>query len=271
MNTKIGVGIVTCNRSEFFKQCVNSIPNVDTLIVVNDGTPYDSNVYPSTVKEIIQHNTNKCVGISKNEIMRYLVQDKCQFIFLMEDDIFIKNPNVFEQYIKTGEVFGTWHLNYALPGGSYNVHPQTGQYIIRKVIEDDESGMELYLYPNCTGALSFYQRGIIKQVGYMDERYKNAMEHVDHTYKIIKAGLHPPFWWFADIAKSWEYIGNITKSDEGSEIRKDKTQWQKNFNEACAWFRHKHGYIPQQVPQTEESEVFRVLSNIQTNFARKVQ
>jgi hypothetical protein len=35
--------------------------------VVNDGDPYDSSLYPSSVKEVIQHTKNKSVGVSKNE------------------------------------------------------------------------------------------------------------------------------------------------------------------------------------------------------------
>ena len=41
MSSNIGVGIVTCNRPEFFEQCFKSIPShiggIDHIVIVNDG------------------------------------------------------------------------------------------------------------------------------------------------------------------------------------------------------------------------------------------
>ena len=39
---KIGLGVITYNREEFFKKCFESIDSnyIDELVVVNDGTPY---------------------------------------------------------------------------------------------------------------------------------------------------------------------------------------------------------------------------------------
>ena len=43
---KIGVGITTCNRKDFFLQCINSLDfeKIDYIVVVNDGEPYDINL-----------------------------------------------------------------------------------------------------------------------------------------------------------------------------------------------------------------------------------
>ena len=94
MSNKIGVGVVTCNRREFFQDCINSIPKneVDTLIVVNDGSQYQGANIPSHVSEYIQNKQNLGVGESKNIIMRKLIQDGCDHIFLVEDDMSIVNP-----------------------------------------------------------------------------------------------------------------------------------------------------------------------------------
>jgi GT2 family glycosyltransferase len=37
--SKIGIGIVTCNRNEFLRKCIKSIKNdwYDELVIVNDG------------------------------------------------------------------------------------------------------------------------------------------------------------------------------------------------------------------------------------------
>jgi len=268
MSNKIGVAIITCDREEFFKQCVNSIPEVDSLIVINDGFQYNNDCYPKRVKEVFQHTRNKSVGISKNEALRFLVQDGCDHIFLCEDDIIIKNPDICRKYIHTAEISGIWHLNYG-GHGIYNRNQQTGEAVVKNIVKytDDVS---VDFYHNILGAWSYYLRGIIKSIGYMDEHYVNAFEHVDHTYQIIQKGLHPPFWWFADAHESWKDIEDIKKYHEGSVIRKNQAEWQKNFNNACSWFQHKHGFIPMQMPETPQERVGAILETIQQSYARNV-
>jgi hypothetical protein len=50
---------------------------------------------------------------------------------------------------------------------------------------------------------------VLEQVGLIDERFYNAFDHVEHTYRIIKAGFHPNFWWFADVANSHDLLSDI--------------------------------------------------------------
>jgi glycosyltransferase involved in cell wall biosynthesis len=266
MKNKIGVGIITCNRENFFKKCVDSIPDVDSLVIVNDGEPYDNSIYPDGA-EVIQHTKNKCVGVSKNEALRYLIQDGTDHLFLIEDDMLIKNPEVFNQYIKTAETSGIWHLNFGYHGPANKT--AEGQKNPRQVVEYD-NGIEVALNPNCVGSFSYYLRGVIKHVGYMDERFKNAWEHVEHTYKIIDAGLHPPFWWFADVANSDEYINEQACSEVNSTIRKND-EWTKNMREGMAWYRHKHGIAPVETPDTKPEKVLQILDDIEKKYARKVK
>lgn len=266
MKNKIGVGILTCNRLDFFKKCIESIPNADEIVVVNDGLPYSNDVYPGKVKSVIQHTKNKCVGISKNEALRYLIQKECDHLFLVEDDMLIINPNVYEHYIHGAEASGIWHLNFGYHGPA-NKKPD-GTKNPRTTVEY-EPGIELAFNPNCVGSFSYYHKGVIKNIGYMDERFNNAWEHVDHTYRIIKAGLHPPFWWFADMADSDQYINELACSEVNSTIRKTP-EWSKNMQLGMAWYEHKHGFIPTKTPDTPPQKIIEILEGIQKNYARKV-
>lgn len=266
MSHKIGIGLITCNRIDFFKNCVNSLPSVDSIVVVNDGSPYPNDVYPSKVKEVIQHQTNKCVGISKNEALRYLIQDGCQSLFLVEDDMLIKNQDVCLAYIRAAEASGIWHLNFGYHGPA-NKRPD-GSKFPRTTLEY-APGITLAFNPNCVGSFSYYLRGVIKKAGYIDEKYINCWDHVDSTYKIIKMGFHPPFWWFADLANSDEYIAEQACSEVNSVIRKTE-EWKKNMYMGAAYFKHKHGYIPTDIPDTPPNKVIEILEQIQKNYARKV-
>jgi glycosyltransferase involved in cell wall biosynthesis len=264
MNNKIGVGVITCNREEFFKNCINSIPAVDKLVVVNDGQPYSKEAYPSKVTELIQHEKNKCVGISKNEAMRYLMQNDCQHLFIIEDDMLIKKPDVFEQYLKAASVTGIWHLNFAYHGPANK--DQNGNKRPRQVV-DYGNGIEIALNPNIVGSFSYYLRGVIKAVGYMDERLKNCWEHVLHTHKIAQLGLHPPFWWFADLANSDDYIAEQACSEVNSVIRKTP-EWQKNMREGMELYKYLMGDYPTKTMDTPPDRVLQILEQIRKNYAK---
>lgn len=279
---KIGLGLITCNKQDRFEQSVARIPDgLDCFVVVNDGDPYPDRVYPKGCA-LIQHQRNKCVGISKNDALRYMIDQDIDHLFLIEDDILIKDPNIFEAYIKAAEVSGIWHLNYGLHGPANKVQTQQGPMNVqeRHKLRSDtapnpratieyESGIEIAFYPNCVGAFSYFYRGIIKHIGYHDERFKNCWEHVEHTNRIINAGLHPPFWWFADRADSMNYLDEIPDSIEQSTIA-HTPEWMKNFEEGMNWYQHKHGWTPQKTPDTPQPEVLQKLDEIQKNYARKV-
>lgn len=280
MKNKIGVGYITCNAQDRLEESLPLIPNVDEMVIINDGSAYDASVYGD--KEVIQHTKNKGVGISKNDAMRYLVQHDCDHIFIIEDDVLIKDEKVFEKYIKTAEASGIWHLNYALQGPANRVQSNQGPMYIndrqnldqdtaanpRQIVEYTDD-IKLALYPNCVGAFSYFLKSVIKHVGYHDEHFHNAWEHVEHTNRIIKAGLHPPFWWFADIAESWNYLSDIEGCIENSAIAKTE-EWNRNLQEGMEWYKHKHGHYPQQTPNTSEQEVMAVLEKLETSYARKV-
>jgi GT2 family glycosyltransferase len=203
---RIGVGVITFNRLPLFVQCINSIPPVDRLIVVNDGASYPDDKYPATITRLIQHHRNMGVGVSKNDALKYLMAEGCEHLFLCEDDIRIKNSDVFNRYIRIADLTSMPHLNYGLHGPANKT--LNGEPNPRKVIQvSPEDNVVFYQYP--VGAFSYYHRSIIEKVGFMDEFYKNFHEHVDHTLKIIKAGHYPPYGWFADIENSDNFIEDL--------------------------------------------------------------
>lgn len=262
-SNKIGIGIITCDRIGFFKKAISSIPKVDCVVVVNDGKPYNNDQYPSGV-EIIQHDYNMSVGVSKNDAIRYLMDQDCDHIFIMEDDVEIINQNVCDEYIKTARSSGIWHLNYGLHG-FYNRNKE-GKPITKYV--SDINGVKVSLYHNILGAWSYYYRGIIKHCGLMDERYHNAWEHVDHTYYIIQKGLHPPFWYFADIYQSENYISDIQENFGGSKIRSNNKSWQNNMALGAGIYRQKWGFEPTQTPDLGLDNAIESLKFISKNYSK---
>jgi GT2 family glycosyltransferase len=237
MNNKIGIGIITCNRPEYLKRLSESLfPLVaEKGIVVNDGDRVDWSVRGDGV--VLHENipSKQGVGKSKNIALRHLLNAGCDYIFLLEDDIVIKDKDVFNKYIEASKLSGIHHFNFAFHGKD-NYLPN-GAPAERLRVEYSKD-VAVCFYPNVYGAFSFYTRECLEAVGLMDEEYYNAMEHVDHTFFISQAGMTTPFRWFADIADSNKYIEEIDKNHSGSEIRRD-SKWLDNFQKAVTRFAEK--------------------------------
>jgi len=200
---KIGVGIITRNRPGFFKKLIATIPNMDRVVVVNDGDAYDNSLYPDVVSEVIQHTKNMGISKSKNDALRFLLNAGCKHIFILEDDITIRDEEIFSKYIRASAASGILHFNYAFHG-NWNMDDRGNP--LYKLKKTYPNGITVTFHHNLTAALSYYRDRVIKTVGYLDENYKNVLEHVDHTFQIVKHGFHPPFWWFADILESYKGI-----------------------------------------------------------------
>lgn len=248
---RVGVSIITCNRPEFYKKCYDSIagnPDIDVMVVVNDGVEYSHHY---TTCHYIQNESNLGVAKSKNKALRFLMDSGCDHLFLMEDDIYVKDPTVFQKYIEASKTSGIQHFNYALHGNMNKRWPE-GTPNPRLVI--DYGTLKVSLYLHCVGAFSYYSKKCIESCGYMDEDYFNACEHVDHTYRIIKSDLHPPFWYFADIHDSEKYLGDEPWTLENSTIssRPDHRQLMASSDKS---FISKHGMLPMQIPMVPEEVV----------------
>jgi len=235
---KVGLGLTTYNRPEYFAQSIASAieANPDFLVVYNDGStkPYDEEY--KKVKdncEIIHEVENKGVALAKNALLKRLLELGCDHIFLQEDDIIIKSPSVFKKYIEVGKKLGIHHLNFAHHGPA-NVDGL--QY---------SDGVVDY-YPHCVGAFSYYTRECLEEVGLMDENFHNAWEHVEHTKRIGDMGYTTPFSAFADVSNSKDLLEEIPGSIEYSSIRPSK-DWKERMRTGLEYWRTKDPTCPVEI------------------------
>jgi glycosyltransferase involved in cell wall biosynthesis len=233
---KIGIGIITCDRPDYLKKLINSLKDLKgaKLVIINDGLKQIDGGNKLTVYNNVPPKQG--VGKAKNRALNQLKE--CEYIFLIEDDIVIKDLTVFEKYIEASNKSGIQHFNFAFHGLD-NYKPDGSPAVRLKV--DYSPEVSVCLYPNLYGAFSMYTKKCLEAVGNMDEFFYNAMEHVDHTQSIINKKMHPPFRWFADITNSNAYIEEIDRGHTGSEIRRDE-KWLENFHKACNYFVDKHGF-----------------------------
>jgi GT2 family glycosyltransferase len=263
----IGVGIITCNRPEYLKNLLQTIPvdKVSSLVIINDGD-VKNKIDLKSIGVWIQNEQNLGVGKSKNKAMKHLYDEGCDYIFIIEDDMLIKDKDVFEKYIQAYKKSGIHHFNYG-PGSPFNRKQDIAfdlhnRHLLNqhsepnpRLVFDYGDGVKVALYEHTVAMFSFFTREVLEKVGYLDEDFYNAWEHVDHTYRIIKAGYHPPFWWFADIADSDKLLTEAPGAIDNSSIANKSEQWQKNVYGGREIYKKKHGHYPNMPPPVTKQEV----------------
>jgi len=269
---KIGVGIVTCNRPAFFLKCFNSIPKADELVIINDGADFsDIDKLKSKRSFLYIHNgINLGVSKSKNILFRTLLQKNCTDIFIIEDDIVIKKKSVFKEYIKARNITGIQHFMFGYHGPANKGGISGGKAKPRYIIDYGE--VKIAINMHSVGAFSYYTSDVLNKVGIFDEEFTNAFDHVDHDYRIHKAGFTSPYWNWPDLANSMDYLEEIQCSEQSSTIR-PRNDWQENIKKGAQYFLKKHGCLPAWqncVPDTSEAGVKECLKTIYKKYAKQI-
>lgn len=259
MSNNYAVGIVTCNRPNFCKTLLKSLPNdlsSDRIFVENTGDQFFSD---ERVKNIHKFDIKTPVVFGKNALLRRMINETdADYLFLIEDDVEILDPLVFDTYINTSIHTGIQHLNFGF-SQKENLD-KDGSPLYKKIVEYPEN-VKIVLTHNILGAFSMYSRKCLETSGLMDENFnENAMEHVEHTYQIIKNDLHPPFWWFADVFESWKMIGN--QGDINTTVIRHNEDYSNCIRRALQTFRSKHGVNLLEIFMTNESLVLQKLKKI---------
>lgn len=261
---RIGVAIITCNRKDFLITLLDSInkckDSIDELVIINDGDVLDIN--PNFGK-LVNNPTNLGVCKSKNYGMRYLLDRECDYIFVIEDDMKILREDIFQAYVAACKETGIQHMMFAYHGPANKGNISGGRPMPRKII--DYGKLKVSLNVNCVGSFCFYTKKSLEEVGLFDEEFdKNNFEHVEHSYRLAKAGYSTPYWWWADLSNSLEYITEQACSEVNSAIRRGN-DWFEKIKWSALLFKKKHGYLPawnDPVPDTPLSEVLNFLKRV---------
>jgi len=276
-HSKIGIGLITCDRPHFLKKSLKRLENFSFItrgnakfVIVDDG---NSTAIIDDRPEFAKYiKTSGRIGVAKakNLALQYLIDEKCSDYFLLEDDIEILSESIFDSYIEASKKTGIQHFNYGLHG-NHN-RDQNGLPVIRNS-NSYPNGITIDLYGNLLGALSYFSKKCLDDIGLLDENFYNAMEHVDHTYQSILKGYHPPFRWFADISNTEGLIKDIVDDHKESVIR-SQDNFQETFKNGLDQFIKKnnfsvvHGYGPAEKFSSFD-EVKQSLKNIWNQLAEK--
>lgn len=235
---KVGLGITTYNRPEMAKKCIRSVVqhchSVDQIEVYNDGSdPKYRGAYSRAYKPLVElahaHVTdalvNHGVAYAKNQLIKRLLYDGCDWIFLCEDDIRVLSPQAIDGYLSACTSAKVHHLSFAHHGPANQGGPL------------DVAG-DLAYYPHSVGAWVCFSAESLINGGLFDENFVNAWEHVEHELRLMQAGFiagASPHR-FPDAAGSREWLGEIPGSLEKSSIR-PRSDWHSNIRNGLLYWR----------------------------------
>lgn len=213
---RVAVGITTYNRPGFFSKVAASVAKqlpgvVDRVYVHDDGSSAKHageyrRAFGKLPDAVVQADgVNRGVGPSKNALLRAMLEDGAEWLFLLEDDIKILSPRAVTGYIEACETSGLHHLMFAHHGPANDSGPVS--------VDGPVS-----FFPHAVGAWSVYSRESLERAGLMDEEFDNALEHVEHSARIAAAGLTSgPYRW-ADATGSQEWLRELPGSIDASSI-----------------------------------------------------
>jgi GT2 family glycosyltransferase len=279
---KIGVGIITCGRPDMYKKLEESLrqcdAHIDVLYVFEDtkneriygdgGYVEESFVWRKKQTRIETLPKNIGVGAAKNRALSFLLLTGCEHIFLIEDDMFIKKPDVFRAYINASKKSGIQHLMFGYHGPANKNGISHGKPCPRLVV--DYGDFSLAFNQHCVGAFCYYSRKCLDDVGLIDEKFRNAFDHVSHSYELALKGYSTPYWWWADLANSLDYIEEQACSEENSSIKTPESmqKWSDNIRNSMNYFKKKFGVFPfgsDGVRDTDEKTVLTFLKNLRSS------
>lgn len=236
----IGLAVISYNRPLYLEQCLynldkNSWGGASVRVVIIDeeySTKYQwLDKYEADNEDVlVWYQPNAGVAAAKNQGLKLLAERGGTDFFLMEDDILMKNFLTCNLYASYAKEAGVHHMNFAHHGPMNNGRGRQVKF----------NGVPVTVYPDCIGAFSYYTKACLDKVGVMDENFKNAWEHVEHTWRIGRAQMTTPFWYFIDHPDSDKLLEEIPGSIDSSSIRV-RPDWNKNIEEGAKHWQAKHG------------------------------
>jgi hypothetical protein len=255
MEMKIGVGITTFNKQDYYDILYDSLPlnEIDCLITTNMGSQYSKkyNGYWNQWKD----NYDSGPAEGRNQNIKYLLDNDCDYIFLIEDDMIIKNKNVFKEYINKSIETGIKYFIYcSSSSGSGSIGNRTPKFNIKY-----PGDCNISFYPNMNNDFVCHHKSNFEERLY-DTTYRYIFD-IEFTYyhMMIKKNTSP-FWSFPDIHNSDLYINN----QPGSESRINEQREKKLFKEFTK-LKNQIGFWVTDIPRSEIFETKKRLKSLYEN------
>jgi len=220
MTKKIGLGITTLDRPQYYTPMVYSIVDqlrylVDYVVVVNDGTYKDIREDYAEADLILMSYFTGCVCYNepgrwycaaKNLCFKILLEEDCDYIFVADDDVLIRSTKAIDGYIEAMEEHGIGHMSFHAPLTS--LMRGNGQLNAAPV----EVNGSVTTWPNHSAQWLVYSREALETCGLFDPGFEGSWEHIEHTTRMGISGFGYNGCGAYDATGSEEWIEEIDTS-----------------------------------------------------------
>ena len=252
---KIGLAITTFNSESYFDDLYKTIPfdKLDEIVVVNGGQPYNKKYEGVTW---IQHDQVKYPSVARNDGLKFLLEKNIQHFFICEDDMLIKNSDIFNLYIDAYKHTGIPYYIYSSVAWESG---QKGQRTPKIQVEYPDNTV-IKFNANMCNEFTYKNVKLIQDVGLYDENFKYTFD-VDYAYRVSKrTGI--PFWYFPDMPNSDDLIDN--NSNAVSRLDSDGLRITR-LGPDYDYFAKKHGINIQTIPSLQRDILIENLKIIKSN------
>src|SRR3990167_3608324 len=198
-NMKRGVGIVTYNRAGRLGDLIEAVLKTTTdclVVVADDGSTDETPQVVASFPDVLYvRGPNKGVAWNKNRAL-YALQG-CDYIALLEDDLFPTAPIWFGLYEAISGFLGVHHFCRVQDKEVEETLPEASEAL------QQAYGWQLVYGPSPRGDLTFVTRRALQMVGGFSPEFIGPGDgHGECSDRVFAAGLIPPPLKWIDVRES---------------------------------------------------------------------
>jgi glycosyltransferase involved in cell wall biosynthesis len=252
---KIGIGIVTYNSEDYFKTLWNSLQGCryDELVVVNGGNKYEGTYECGW----IQHNINYYPSVCRNDAVNFLLNRGCEHVFLIEDDMIIKDKTIFQKYIQASKESGLKYFSYVSTSWESGL---VGSRTPRITV-NYKNDVSIAFYKNMCNEFTYHHSSCFEKAGLYDTQFRDPFD-IDMAYRESQQDYCAPFWYFADIVNSDDFIENNPNAVSRLQADRPDGSREQRIQEQWELFIKKHNLHVTQIPNVSKDVLVKKLKAI---------
>jgi GT2 family glycosyltransferase len=180
MATRVGIGIITCNRKDVLAETLARVRAHTTspcaLVVADDGSSDGTADLVRSQNTTLVTGRNMGIAWNKNRALFLLsAVVQCDAIILLEDDSFPTSDGWEQEWTQAAQNWG--HINLA------------GAWFSDSFLSGAGTVDDPILSTNVSAQCSGFSRAALMYGGYFDSRFRGyGQEHVEHTRRMLRVG-----------------------------------------------------------------------------------
>lgn len=247
---KNGIGILDLYDDESLKDVLSKLPKDAYVVVVSNR----KNAYEPDVNKYIKVDNVSLANMKNLLLYEFRIQD-IDYYYILHSDQIIESSDVFDKIKNISETFGTWFL--------------TGHVDNNTIDIEDDNGSTLKLSQKLNSKFIFTFKGIVKNVGFFDERFINTqnLDVIDYVQRLKQKNLYVADGYYPTISLSMKE----NKKTMSTAYIQDFPSEDMTVRFSYGLFVHLYKYIPNHSDPTpkKQEDVLASVEFLQKNYAKR--